>query len=730
MPVRTIGQESRSIMTIAQRLLISVAALCMISFKDAMAQQQYSPPDSLETSQVQSYSIVPQKIQGVWSNDCNDFYSGATPSNDGESYNIFGPNSYITAVPQGLYENNNVIKIIETSFGFAMVEDVNSEGANSSPQIVVNIYKSLGAGEIQEFADFNRNNSSAVRYFSGPGYVSSKCASDPAFNQNISLSQAPHLITDAEIAASNATVAAMPAVAGIQWNGTPLPENGTQETASAPSPVMPVNPMMGPSFPCPQPKDPLAQLICTTPQLAMLDMQFVQTYEALYQQAGAAGQSGIRQMDVDSELNIRAKCGIALAQPHSSSVTPPPAPPGADACVDALEERQISQWKGMLQGPALEEANRPIQDQVALQARLQTLGFLSSSDPLDGAFGPATRVAITNWQASQERLPTGILGDADAQALSGPTSSPATQNPVAAPTAAQPSTVTSQPSKPTSSNMDNSPSQGDGNGNIPTLAGQSNDSGLMANVAFGFLAVGTCLTIFFSRILFRKRTSALAGNAIRGVISGVVLIITGFIISANNPGSNSDLSDTSSSTTASTSQQDGVTSPTNANPSNTAPTSQVDTAVSQDSSSDAPSTGRDNLDNTPPPSNSVEDDIQQAEAEDSGSFDRKPTPQSISYAVQQWLPIVSAVNRLSSQSYGIDINAIAVSFTVFQDAHTFPDGVYDTVRETSDICENIDNNSNDEIIHNCAQTGLIACEYATAQFGQVLGECRDFFNIR
>jgi hypothetical protein len=252
----------------------------------------------------------------------------------------------------------------------------------------------------------------------------------------------------------------------------------------------------------------------------------------------------------------------------------------------------------------------------------------------------------------------------------------------------------------------------------------------MANLAFGLLAFGTCLTIFFARILFRKRTSALAGSAIRGVISGVVLIIIGFIISANNPGSNSDLTDTSSSTTASTSQQDGVTSPTNANPSTTAPTSQVDTAASPNSSSDAPSADQDNLDNTPPPSNSVEDDIQQAEAEDSGSFDRKPTPQGISYAVQQWLPIVSKVNRLSSQSYGIDINAIVSSFIQFQDADAFPGGIYDTVRETSYICENIDNNSNDEIIHNCAQTGLIACEYATAEFGQVLGECMDFFNIR
>src|SRR4051812_14094697 len=62
----------------------------------------------------------------------------------------------------------------------------------------------------------------------------------------------------------------------------------------------------GPSFPCPAPRDPLAQLICDTPALSRLDLAFVQTYQALRQQAAdPIAQQAVRQEAVDLGVSVR-----------------------------------------------------------------------------------------------------------------------------------------------------------------------------------------------------------------------------------------------------------------------------------------------------------------------------------------------------------------------------------------------------------------------------------------
>ncbi len=236
----------------------------------------------------------------------------------------------------------------------------------------------------------------------------------------------------------------------ISQNSTPPdPENGNNETATSgvqtapaksasgvnnviaqksaqtePAPNSPpsassaINPLTGPSFPCPQPLDPLAELVCSTPSLALLDMQFVQTYNALLQQVGTSGEAAIRESDINFDINIRNNCGIAQSEADTPTQSPPPsAPAGSDACVIPQYQRQIAEWQGMLQGAAAEEAARPIQGQMALQAQLQKLGFLPSQAAIDGIFGPKTRAAITQWQISVGHTPTGLLGDADAQSL-------------------------------------------------------------------------------------------------------------------------------------------------------------------------------------------------------------------------------------------------------------------------------------------------------------------------
>lgn len=204
-----------------------------------------------------------------------------------------------------------------------------------------------------------------------------------------------------------------------------------QPTSQSVSIPQPINPVTGPSFPCPQPLDPLAQLVCSNPQLALLDMQFVQSFEALLQEVGTTGRSALLQQDIQFNANVRSECNIALSQAASPSPTPPPAaPPGAAQCVIPLYQQQIAVWNARLQGAAAEEANRHIQDQLTLQSRLQALGFLPAKAQIDGVFGTGTRTAIIQWQTSAGRQPTGLLGNADAQALlldvqpSAPNSSP------------------------------------------------------------------------------------------------------------------------------------------------------------------------------------------------------------------------------------------------------------------------------------------------------------------
>jgi hypothetical protein len=181
----------------------------------------------------------------------------------------------------------------------------------------------------------------------------------------------------------------------------------------------PPSQITGPSFPCPSPRDPLAQLICENPPLSRLDLAFVQTYQSLRQQlVEPAQQLALRQESVDFGLAVRSTCGIALAQSaNSKAPLPPAAPPWATGCVIQAYERQRAIWQSNLTGAAAEEAARPIEQQIALQGALQTLKFLAPNDPLDGVFGGATRAAIIAWQNSAGRETSGLLGNSDARIL-------------------------------------------------------------------------------------------------------------------------------------------------------------------------------------------------------------------------------------------------------------------------------------------------------------------------
>ncbi len=158
---------------------------------------------------------------------------------------------------------------------------------------------------------------------------------------------------------------------------------------------------IGPGFDCAKAAQPLAQLICANPELSKTDLRFNQAYYALRQQLDAAGQRQLREDDLEFLDSVRRFCGV----------------PGSPGCVAAQYDRKREEWLSRLNGPAREEATRPIERHVALQTDLQRLGFLPASAKIDGVYSVATRSAIVAWQKAGGRPATGFIGEGDAAAL-------------------------------------------------------------------------------------------------------------------------------------------------------------------------------------------------------------------------------------------------------------------------------------------------------------------------
>lgn len=174
---------------------------------------------------------------------------------------------------------------------------------------------------------------------------------------------------------------------------------------------------VGPSFACPTPRDPLGQLICSSHTLSRTDLAFVQAYQALRQQASPEGQKALRVEAVEFSRAVRTDCGIgAPAGPHDPIPEGPS--PSAASCVEADYDRQRSAWAGRLTGAAQQEATRPLDQQIELQRDLVSIGLLPIAEAVDGVYGTGTRAAIVAFQQTMGLPATGLIGDADAVALS------------------------------------------------------------------------------------------------------------------------------------------------------------------------------------------------------------------------------------------------------------------------------------------------------------------------
>lgn len=168
---------------------------------------------------------------------------------------------------------------------------------------------------------------------------------------------------------------------------------------------------LGPSFPCPAPQDPLAQLICSSAQLSKDDLRLVQAYQALRYQLDQPGKDALTRDAIAFTAKVRAQCGIPAS---GSGLTVDAA---AIPCVNKEYEQEHDLWASLITGPAAEEATRPLRQHVALQADLKALGFLPPDSPIDGVYGPETRAAIKAWQRSKDLPPSGFLDSSDGALL-------------------------------------------------------------------------------------------------------------------------------------------------------------------------------------------------------------------------------------------------------------------------------------------------------------------------
>ena len=181
-------------------------------------------------------------------------------------------------------------------------------------------------------------------------------------------------------------------------------------SAASPPSTAPTTDRIGPSFDCAKATAPLALLICADAALSKVDLGFNQAYQALRQVLDPAGQRRLQEEDIEFLNSVLKACGI----PETGAAA------GSSECVAAHYNRKRSEWIARLSGPAREEANRAIEQHVALQADLQRLGLLPPAVRIDGVYGPATRSAISAWQSARGRPSTGVMSDADAAGFAAP----------------------------------------------------------------------------------------------------------------------------------------------------------------------------------------------------------------------------------------------------------------------------------------------------------------------
>ena len=134
--------------------------------------------------------------------------------------------------------------------------------------------------------------------------------------------------------------------------------------------------------------------------IARAELHYVMAYQALSQ--------------VENPASLRAEANALVGQINDACGLPATghlyrlSSAQQVACITGKFEAERGRLLFRLQGGALSEARLTPEQAMAIQRTLKAEGLLGINDAVDGVFGPATRVAIRNWQRVRGLPETGF----------------------------------------------------------------------------------------------------------------------------------------------------------------------------------------------------------------------------------------------------------------------------------------------------------------------------------
>lgn len=171
----------------------------------------------------------------------------------------------------------------------------------------------------------------------------------------------------------------------------------------------------GPSFDCGKAKSALERVICSSEHLRRLDLEVLQPYYVL-RHVTPEQRAALKDEAIEFGHRVKSECGL----PDRGRISLA-AMRNAAACVTEAYTRQRTLWLMRAEreagSPARQEAARPLDEHVLLQARLQRAGLLPSGDRIDGIYGGGVRTAIAALQSREGLIADGLLSDAVAARL-------------------------------------------------------------------------------------------------------------------------------------------------------------------------------------------------------------------------------------------------------------------------------------------------------------------------
>jgi uncharacterized protein YecT (DUF1311 family) len=174
-----------------------------------------------------------------------------------------------------------------------------------------------------------------------------------------------------------------------------------------------ISPRIGPGFDCAEARQPLSLMICAGPGLSRADLIFNQAYWALLQQVGSTGQGKLK--TGQGKLKKEDRAFLDWVQqlrgiPHFGPL--PVDGLSSHDCVKNAFEAQQSTWLARLSGPALEEAQRPIERHLTLAQRPQRLGYVSPTVVIHGVYSPPCGLPSPRGNAITTASQQGFSGKA------------------------------------------------------------------------------------------------------------------------------------------------------------------------------------------------------------------------------------------------------------------------------------------------------------------------------